>query len=324
MSTPKSDRNAHPITLRSRIPNEAKGKNLLSFLVQRFRYLDREAWQEELAGGRIALNDVPANGKELLRGGMTLRYDKLHREPQVSLNYHIVHQDEALIAVDKPAHLPMHADGPFIRNTLIYRLREQLGEDLQLVHRLDRETSGICILAANKLAQAAVQAQFGAQHETPVRKTYLAVVHGRFEEAVRCERAIGHHPTSQVTLRRSAGDGAKEAKSAVTAFEPVRVGNHKSLVRCLPKTGRTHQIRVHLEHLGFPIVGDKLYGHPDGNYLAFVARMKAGDSVFKDTEAVPNRHLLHAHQIHLCHPSTEQQVCFEAPVPAEFDRWLSN
>jgi RluA family pseudouridine synthase len=320
---PKSDPQPHAITLQSRIPNDAKGLSLLAFLSQRFRYLDRDGWLAELDDGKLALDGERASGDEQLHGGMKLRYEKLHQEPQVSLDYRVLHQDASLLAVDKPSHLPMHADGPFIRNTLIHRLREQHGEQLQLVHRLDRETSGICIVATNKVAQAAVQAQFSPVGEgNSVRKVYLAVVHGRLDQAVRCEQPIGHKFGREVTLRRSAASDAENPKTACTTLEPVRHGPNKTLVRCLPETGRTHQIRVHLEQAGYPVVGDKLYGHPDSHYLAFVARMKAGESVFEDTAETPNRHLLHAHQIYLRHPDDDSEQCYEAPIPEEFERWL--
>lgn len=304
------------------MPNDAHGLDLLAYLCRRFPYLTRAAWQAELADGRIQLDSTIATGGERLRRGMRLRYQKLHKEPQVSLDYRVLHHDASLLAVDKPAHLPMHADGPFIRNTLISRLREQFGEELQLVHRLDRETSGVCIVATNKAAQAAVQAQFGTHADGGIRKVYLAVIHGQLRQSVRCQQPIGHKHGSEVTLRRSAAPDAVASKPAETLIEPLRHGTNKTLVRCLPATGRTHQIRVHLEHLGHPIVGDKLYGHDDSHYLAFVASMKAGASVFADTEEAPNRHLLHAHQIYLRHPSDDGERCYEAPLPAEFERWL--
>lgn len=310
---------SQPITLQSRIPNDAAGNSLLSFLSQRFRYHSERSWQQELDQGRLSLDGVKATGHEVLRGGMRLSYEKQHREPRVATNFRVLHQDDALMTVDKPAHVPMHADGPFIRNTLISQLRAQHGDDLQLVHRLDRETSGICVIARTKAALKAVQAQF---QNSLVGKVYVAVVHGRMEQPADCGEAIGHKAQSLVQLRRSAAKDALAPKAARTRFEPIRHGPNKTLVRCLPETGRTHQIRVHLEHLGYPIVGDKLYGHPDAHYLDFVARMKAGESVFEDTAHAPNRQLLHAHQICLQHPTTEAQECFEAPIPAEFERWL--
>jgi 23S rRNA pseudouridine1911/1915/1917 synthase len=308
-----------PITLQSRIPNDAAGMSLLAFLAKRFRYLDKAGWLKELAANRIRLDDKLASGEEPLRGGMRLKYEKLHQEPEVNLNYRVIHQDDGLMAIDKPPHLPMHADGPFIRNTLIHRLREDHDEQLQLLHRLDRETSGICIVAANKEAQAKMQLQF---HQSIIRKVYIAVVKGHISSPIRADQPIGHSSTSEIKLRRSAAPDAVHPKAASTAFEPIKHGPNKTLVRCIPETGRTHQIRVHLENLGYPIFGDKLYGHPDEHYLAFIKRMKAGKSVFEDTSKEPNRHLLHAHQIYLEHPSTDLETCYEAPIPEEFHRWL--
>lgn len=310
-----------PITLQSRIPNDAAGKELLTFLCQRFRYHSRERWQQELDEGRIALDDQRAKGSEMLQRGMRLSYEKDHREPRVATDFRVLHQDDALLTVAKPAHLPMHADGPFIRNTLISLLREAHGDELHLVHRLDRETSGICVVARTKDALKAIHEQFQGGL---VRKVYVALVHGHLTEPAICDRPIGHKANATVQIRRSVAADAHQPKSACTRFEPIAHGGTsapKTLVRCMPETGRTHQIRVHLEHLGHAIVGDKLYGHPDEHYLEFVARMKAGASVFEDTAEAPNRQLLHAHQIYLRHPVSGMDECYEAPIPEEFDRW---
>lgn len=307
-----------PIVLTSRIPNEATGRTLLEFLCQRFRYHDREHWQQELTQQRLQLDGLPANGSESLRAGMRLRYEKQHREPPADLSYRVLHQDEHLLVVDKPAHLPMHADGPFIRNTLIWKLRDDHGDQLQLVHRLDRETSGVVVVARDKQSQALIQRQFGSG----LRKGYLAVVHGVVHATFACDEPIGHHPESEVRLRRTARPDAKRPQSAHTVVTPVRVASSRSLVQCEPTTGRTHQIRAHLEHRGHPIVGDKLYGRADGDYLDFVRRMKAGESVFETTDGQPNRQLLHASTITFRHPGDEQPVTYEAPMPPEFERWL--
>ena len=207
---------------------------------------------------------------------MTLRYEKEHLEPAVDANFSVLHVDDDILVVDKPAHLPMHADGPFIRNTLIHLLRTAYGNAIQLVHRLDRETSGVVVAARSKAAQAAIQRQFGVD----IEKTYLAVVDGLLPGALICQQAIGHHRDSSVRLRRSAAGDARDPQQARTEVEVVEHGPRRTLVRCRPATGRTHQIRVHLEHHGHPVVGDKLYGCSDDSYLSFVRKMKNGGSVF--------------------------------------------
>ena len=310
--------NSSDIELRSKVPSAARGTRLLDFLVQRFPYHDEPTWRGQLQAGRLELDGSPASGSEVLRPGMQLLYRKSHREPEVARDFKVMHEDAQLLVVDKPAHLPMHADGPFIRNTLIHMLRARFGGDLQLCHRLDRETSGVVVLARDKIVQAHVQAQFGAG----IEKEYLAVVHGLLAAPTTCAAPIGHHPDSQVRLRRSACANALRSQPAETAIEPVEHGQHHTLVRCRPSTGRTHQLRVHLEHLGHPVLGDKLYGCPDETYLEFVRQMKAGASVFATDGNRPNRQLLHAHAITLDHPGGEGRVRYEAAAPAEFERWL--
>lgn len=313
------------VVLRSRVPPDRAGRTLVEFLSERFRYLDREGWQRECADGRLQLDGHVARGHESLRPGTVIRYEKPHREPPVDAAYTVLHADDELLVVDKPAHLPMHADGPFLRHTLIHLLRRNHGQDLQLVHRLDRETSGVVVVARDKRIQARIQREF--QSDTASRggvvKQYLAVVRGHLSAAIECRQAIGHAPDSVVALRRSAAANATRSRAATTAFEPVRHGPHRTLVRCLPTTGRTHQIRVHLEHLGYPVVGDRLYGRPDADYLAFIERMKAGVSVFDDCTDGCNRQLLHAHRMTLPHPRDGAVVTFEAPLPAAFDEALA-
>ena len=306
------------ITLSSRVPADAKGEALIDYLARRFRYHDRAAWRLVLEAGRVHLDEVQATGAERLLPGMTLRYVKEHREPPVNTDFRVLHADDQLLVVDKPAHLPMHADGPFIRNTLIHLLRRSYGSGIQLVHRLDRETSGVVVAARSKDAQAAIQRQFGLD----IEKSYLAVVDGLLQQSMVCEQEIGHHPRSAVRLRRSASPDARAPQRARTAIAPLEHGPRRTLVRCRPTTGRTHQIRVHLEHQGHPVVGDKLYGRSDEAYLAFVRRMKSGGSVFEAEDERPNRQLLHAHAITLQHPSDGRVVTFESPLPAEFRRWL--
>ena len=306
------------VELTSRVPNEARGQRLVEFLVRRFRYHSQARWLEELRAGRLRLDGRVADGSEELRPGMRLRYEKEHREPEVDAAYRVLHDDDHLLVVDKPAHLPMHADGPFLRNTLIHLLRSAHGASLQLIHRLDRETSGVVVVAKDKESQAFVQRQFG----DTLQKEYLAVVDGHLAADVWCEAPIGRDPRSEIRLRRCARRDAVQPQAAQTALSPLRHGPSRTLVSCRPNTGRTHQLRVHLEHLGHPVVGDKLYGRPDDQYLEFVARMKAGQSVFDAPPGAPNRQLLHAAAVTLRHPRGGRAVRFEAPAPPEFERWL--
>ena len=312
---------ASTLRLESRIPRGLAATTLLDYLANRFRYLDRGAWSAELAAGRVFLDGRIVRTDRPIRGGERVAYERPHHEPPVDRDVRVLHADAAIVVVDKPAHLPAHADGPFVRNTLIQILRERLAApELRLVHRLDRETSGVCVLAHTEAARAFVAEQFA---RGAAEKSYVAIVRGRpATMSFTVDQAIGRAPNSIVALRRCADANAIDAKPARTDFEVLRVGAHCAMVRCTPRTGRTHQIRVHLESVGLPVLGDKLYGRPDADYLAFVQRVKAGGVAADVGPGEPGRHLLHAARLSFVHPEDGAMRTFEAPLPAEFTTWL--
>ena len=298
------------------MPAVAAGSRLVDYLARRFRYLDAAAWAAEAAAGRLTVDGRPARGNDLVRSGARVTWHRLPApEPFVDDRVPMLHVDDAIVVVDKPAHLPMHADGAFVRNTLVAILRDRLpAPEPSLVHRLDRETSGVCVLARTAAARQALTGQF---HQGTVRKVYHALVRGHVKAPFRLDLPIGRSRTSAIALRRAAGaDAGDDAQPACTDFQPVAHVDGCTLLRCEPHTGRTHQIRVHLEANGTPILGDKLYGRPDADYLAFVARVKRDH----DARAVPagelDRQLLHASEIEFVHPTSGERVSHRAPLPA--------
>jgi len=308
------------LELRSRVPAHEAGSTLLDYLLRRFPYHDRSAWQREIDERRLTHDGRVLAADERLRAGARLTYRRSHVEPPVDERFSVLHDDEDVLVLGKPAHLPMHSDGPFIRHTLIHLVQTQLrAPGLQLVHRLDRETSGVCVLARSAAARDHLRRQFEAGS---VHKAYLAVVRGRAEADFVVDRAIGRSPDSIVSLRRAAGEHALDAKPATTSFEVLRRGARHSLLRCLPRTGRTHQIRVHLEAAGLPVLGDKLYGRPDADYLAFVHRVKAGAAADATDDGSPGRQLLHAAELAFHHPTTGARMPFTDAMPPEFEAWL--
>lgn len=311
---------ADELELRSRVPADQAGSQLLDYLLRRFPYLDRAGWRREIEAGRLSLNGRPLAATDRLAAGGRLCYRRSHVEPPVDDRIDVRHDDEAVLVVQKPAHLPMHADGPFIQNTLIHLLQTRLAAPgLQLVHRLDRETSGLCVLARSAAARDRLRQQFAAG---TVHKAYLAVVRGVAPGDFEVDAPIGRSATSTISLRRTTAATAIDAKPARTRFELLRRGRERSLLRCLPHTGRTHQIRVHLEHVGLPVLGDKLYGRPDADYLAFVHRVKAGGSASIGAADDPGRQLLHAAELAFAHPTHGERIEFTDAAPIEFDAWL--
>lgn len=206
----------------------------------------------------------------------------------------LLHADAALAAVDKPAGVPAQPTLTTDAGTLPELAAALLGGPATLVHRLDRETSGVTVLARTPAAAAALAEAFrtGAPE-----KTYLALcARAPTPPEGRLEAALGKDP-ARPGLRRVDPRG----DAAATRYRTLRAGPLAALVEARPETGRTHQIRVHLAHLGAPILGDARYGGP----------RRVGEL------AVP-RVMLHARRLELVHPATGAPVAFEAPVPDDF------
>lgn len=307
------------LILQSRIPASADGTSLLDYLCSRFPYHPRARWLAEIAAGRLFVDGRLAAATTVVRGGGRLAYHKHHVEPEVDRDVRVLHEDAVLLAVHKPAHLPMHADGPFVRNTLVAILRQRCGPDLHPVHRLDRETSGLVLVARSLAARQHLQAQFAAG---TVRKVYHAVVRGLVAADFVVDLPIGHAIASRITLRRLAGHEARDGRPATTRFGVLARGRQHTLLACRPETGRTHQIRAHLEAAGHPVLGDKLYGRADEDYLDFIARVKAGGDARAVPPGEPDRQLLHAAQLTFVHPGDGDARTLAAPTPHEFDAWL--
>ncbi len=309
------------VTLTTVIEHKSS-QTLLEYLVQRFHYHTSPEWAERIQDGRVLVNGLKASENQPLRAGDEMTYTTdTWEEPEVNTRYQTVYEDEAILALSKPAPLPVHAIGSYFRNTLMYLLREDRPEakDFYLVHRLDSETSGIILLAKTKEALKDLLKQWD---EGLVRKTYQAIVFGKFEPATqRVEGAIGSLKGRSIRMKLivvpegTPVDQVDETpKPSVTEFERVETKSNYSLIEARPLTGRTHQIRVHLEHLGFPIVGDKIYC---GNNETFLHFFEHGlDEWVLERTKLP-RLALHARQIVFTHPLTGKRTILEAPLPED-------
>lgn len=231
----------------------------------------------------------------------------------------ILFEDEHLVAVDKPAGLVVHPSGRHMADTLIQRLHAHYLDRggcepgaIKLCHRLDRETSGVLLAAKDPLTHAAVRAAF-ERHE--VDKRYLAVVHGHpAQDEGRLDFDLGPSPTSEVRLKIAVQTGVWEAITDYAVLERAELpdGTPGALVACLPKTGRQHQLRVHLAALGHPIVGDKLYGEDEGRFL----RAAADELTDADRRALLlDHHALHNERLALTHPRTLERLELSARLP---------
>ncbi|MCI0526796.1 MAG: RluA family pseudouridine synthase [Nitrospira sp.] len=227
----------------------------------------------------------------------------------------IVYEDAHLLVVNKPAGMVVHpAPGNFagtLVHALLHHCRDLSGiggkERPGLVHRLDKETSGLLVVAKTEQAHRALAAQFKAH---TVTRCYLTLVHG-IPKAHRgiIEVAIGR----DLRDRKKISPRTTRPRSAVTQYEVLERYGEFSLLAVRPQTGRTHQIRVHLSHLGHPVMGDKVYG--------------LGKKMDFENELWIRRQMLHAQQLGFDHPGTGQRMEFLAPFPLDMERiisWLKN
>lgn len=213
------------------------------------------------------------------------------------------------MAVDKPAGIPVHPVNRVRENSLVRLLRRQEEDDgLRLVHRLDRETSGVLLVAADSSTARALSTAF---ERGKVGKEYVAIVSGEVAgDAGTVSLPIGASTRSAVRVRRAPTDSGKPAR---TSWRVERRLEGRTLLRVFPHTGRRHQIRVHLAALGHPILGDLLYGRGDADYLDLVCR----DHDVRRDENGPRRQLLHCARLVLPDPAGGREIEVTAPLPAD-------
>lgn len=315
-------------------PGEA-GTRLDLFLKDKYRRLSREYLQRAVKDGSVTLNHHKSKPSQLLkvRDKVYVLSTNSGEEPPVNFDYQVLYEDNVILVIDKPGNLPVHPTGRYFFHTLLTQLRVQNGNEVDqkkefyLVHRIDRETSGLLVVAKNPAAAADLTHQW---EKKGVAKEYLAIVKGRVEQdSFVIDAPLGKCTRSQIKLKMAVvelgADGEPlylpksellPSKTAVSVVE--RVGNY-TVVRCIPHTGRQHQIRVHLHHIGHPIVGDKLYG-PDDEF--FLRTMRETVHVEVESGIELTRHALHAHKLAFRHPVTGEPMEFTSPLPAELDEFL--
>jgi 23S rRNA pseudouridine1911/1915/1917 synthase len=282
------------------------GQRLDHFLQSRLEQYSRARLQSWIKQGRVLVNGLPAKSSLVLRGGEAIDVDPGELPPLSAapedLPVDILYEDDAVIAVNKPAGLVVHAGAGAHSGTLVNRLvhrfaaLSKVAGDLRpgIVHRLDRGTSGVLLVARNDAAHRALAAQFAGR---TVEKIYLALVQGRVRaEQGRIEKPVARDPVRRTRMTARLSEG----RSALTEFRVIERFEKFTYLEVRIGTGRTHQIRVHLASLGHPVAGDTLYG------AAAAARI-----------------FLHAQRIGFVTPATSERVMVEAPLPEELQQWLA-
>ena len=305
-----------------RVPPEVAGMRLDRFVQTQLKRTSRTRAAKIVARGAYSPDARRLRGNDRVKAEQCILLWRAPWDEQAPIvDLPVLYEDEHLIAIDKPAGVPVHPTARYHNSTVVKQLEAARGERLMLSHRIDRETSGVLLLARTGEADRKVKLQFEGRGSTrAVLKRYSAIVWGWPEESrFRVELPLELDPVSRykVKMRVARGAGGLAAATACQvhgrAVDPATERKY-ALVGCVLETGRQHQIRVHLAALGTPIVGDKLYG-PDE---ALFARGADGTLTEEDRQLLElERHALHAQILELDHPITGKRVCIEAPLPAD-------
>ncbi len=304
------------IPLRLRVPPECNGWRLDHYLKFRIRRLSRSRIQKIIDEQVYFADGRRARASSAVRSGEIVCLDRpAPKEPDVPRDFTVLADDETFLAIDKPAGLPIHTTAKFWRNTLTALLRERYpDEPLQVCHRLDRETSGVLLIARGGAAGSHLKQAFARRG---VSKTYLALVHGIPSPAA----GVIDRPMKVLDTRTKIMMGiADDGLPSVTRYEVVEAFPRHALLAVSPETGRQHQIRVHMAHAGHPIVGDKMYRASEAHFIAYCD----GGMTPELLEAFDglDRHALHAHRLTFPHPRTGAPVTVESPLPAAIRAYI--
>ena len=305
-----------------RIEDEDKGRRIDVFLACRVKDLTRSRIQDLIKEDCVRVNERSPKTSYRLKAGDRIilsipppRATLLEPEP---VSFNPVYEDASLLVLNKPPGLVVHPAPGHAAGTLVHGLLQHctdlsgIGGVLRpgIVHRLDKDTSGLIVVAKNDAVHHFLSEQFKSG---TITKRYLALVHGRTRERKgQIDSAIARHPKRRKEMTVVASGG----KRAVTLWERIRAfGDDFSLLRVSPKTGRTHQIRVHLSHMGNPIAGDPVYGFRRNWWNK---HRKERDRDFP----LPERQMLHAETLGFLHPDGGIYREFKAPVPEDMDRMI--
>jgi 23S rRNA pseudouridine1911/1915/1917 synthase len=274
------------------------------FLAKRLPEYSRSRLQQLIRTGFVRLNQQTTRPRQIVRNGDKINLiepplEKIETLPE-PIPLDVLFEDDDLIVINKPAGLTVHPGAGQREHTLVNALLSHcttlsgIGgkERPGIVHRLDKETSGCLVVAKNDIAHRALSKQFAAR---TVEKIYLALVAGKLRKAAGIiDEKIGRHPVRRQRMSVTSRHG----RAAKTEYRAIRSSDQATLVECRLHSGRTHQIRVHLHHLGHPVLGDKIYAQ-------------------RFAKNFP-RQMLHAWRLGFRHPRTGERKTFEAPLPLDF------
>ncbi len=292
------------------VTSDFEGWRLDFYLAHHFRFLTRSGWKKRIERGLVKVNGNPLKPSSRIKLGDSVGlFAPPTREPDVDRRVRILWEEDGVMAIFKPAHLPIHENGPYRRNTLTQILWDLKGRNWSALHRLDRETSGIMLCGGTDFCRSKLAQDF--EHRR-IKKEYLAICRGLPKlDHWTADGPIGNLPTSDIRIKKWV---VEDGLPAETKFEVEDRAEGACLLKALPKTGRTNQIRIHAAHSGHHLIGDKLY-HPDeAVFLEFFDR-GATPSVVQQTGF--SRLCLHAFALEFQHPISHKNIRIESPLPPE-------
>lgn len=277
--------------------------------------LSRAAVQKAIEAGRVELNGAPANKKYQLKPGDTVElYEEEPEEYEAvaeDIPLDVVYEDEWLIVINKPSGMVVHPapgnESGTLVNALLYHCKDSLsgiGGVMRpgIVHRIDKDTSGLLVVAKNNDAHLFLSSEI---KEHKVSRIYHAIAIGGIDENITLDFPIGRSAVD----RKKMAVTDKNSKNATTHVEVMEQFPGATYVKCILETGRTHQIRVHLSHIGHPLLGDEVYGS---------AKLPLNREYMRDNPG----QCLHAAELELTHPRTGEKMHFSCPLPEYFTNVL--
>lgn len=298
------------------IPDEMGGGRLDQVLAKLLPDYSRTQIQEWIKAAKMTVNNKPCKARDILIGGENITIDaerKIQPAFQAQpIDLNIVYEDDALLVINKPVGMVVHPAAGNQNNTLLNALLHHVPALKELpragiIHRLDKDTSGLLVIAKTWASLTDLTAQMKAR---TIHRVYQAIVFGLLTSGGKVDEPIGRHP-----IQRKRMTVIETGKPSVTHFRVIERYRNHTRIRVQLETGRTHQIRVHMAHIRYPLLGDPVYGGrlqlPRGASPALVEILRR----FK-------RQALHASELGLIHPVTQQEMRWQAPLPDDLQELI--
>ncbi len=302
--------------LSEQVPEEMAGMRLDQCLAELFPDYSRSKLQTWIKAGRVWVDQKQLKAKDKIDGGEWIELDAepeavLDDQPE-DINLDIIHEDDSILIINKPAGLVVHPAAGHWSGTLVNALLHHEPNlnalpRAGIIHRLDKDTSGLLMIAKTLAAHHSLTGQL---QDRSITREYLALVRGWMTAGGTVDEPIGRHP-----VERKRNTVREDGKEAITHYRLERRFTHHTLIRVKLETGRTHQIRVHMAHINYPLVGDPLYGgrfQIPGNC----------NPQLQDALRQFKRQALHATRLGLIHPETDEYCEWEQPVPTDMQTLL--